>query len=120
MIARVALLAVLAACLAAATTVPAASAASSAKRCATPTGFMAGPFLAEGVRARAVGCANARKLVGQWGRTKDCVMPAGGASDRTCRVGRYRCVTRSKGEELSRATCKRRGTRRAVGFDFGS
>ena len=119
MTARVALLAVLATCAVAVTSAPAASAASSAKRCATPTGFMAGPFLAEGVRARAVGCADARKLVRKWGRTKDCVMPSG-PSDRTCRVGRYRCVNATKGEELSRATCKRRGTRRAVGFDFGS
>ena len=102
---------------------PAAPARSSVKRCSVPSGFMTGPFFADALRVRAVSCANGRTLVKKWGRTKDCVMPSGGPSDTTCKVGRYRCVYRRKGgegSELARSTCKRRGTRKAVGFDFGS
>lgn len=84
---------------------------------------MTGPFFADGLRVRGVSCASGRKLVKRWGRTTDCVTPTGGPSDKTCRVGRYRCTYRQTGgseSEVSRSTCKRRGTRRAVGFDFGS
>lgn len=91
------------------------------KRCPTAVGFMTGPFYAGKVRARAVSCTFARRLVKRWGRTRGCVFPSG-PTDRTCRVGRYRCVDRrlgGEGSELSRATCKRRGTQRAVGFEFG-
>ncbi len=82
---------------------------------------MTGPFYAGKVRARAVSCTFARRLVKRWGRTRDCVFPSG-PEDRECRVGRYRCVYRrlgAEGSELSRTTCKRRGTLRAVGFEFG-
>ncbi len=100
-----------------------ASAASSVKRCSTPSGFTTGPFFADTVRVRGVTCANGRKLVSRWGRTSDCVKPKGGPSDRTCRVARYRCTYRQIGgaeSEVGRTTCKRRGTRRAVGFNFGT
>ena len=89
--------------------------------CRTPQGFMTGPFYAGKVRARAVSCTFARRLVRRWGRTRECLFPSG-PDDRDCSVGRYRCVYRrlgGEGSELSRATCKRRGTRRAVGFNFG-
>ncbi len=98
------------------------AAATELRRCPTAQGFMAGPFFAGKVRARAVSCTFARRLVRRWGRTRECVYPSG-PEDRDCRVGRYRCVYRSlggEGSEVSRATCKRRGTRHAVGFNFGS
>ncbi len=120
---RIALLLLLAGTLALAVSASGASAASGVKSCSTPNGFMAGPFFADGLRVRAATCANGRKLVGRWGRTSDCVMPRGGPSDKTCRVGRYRCTYRQTGGEesaVSRTTCKRRGTRKAVGFNFGS
>lgn len=97
-------------------TVPATAA--TPKRCATPTGFMAGPFFADQVRARGVGCRTARRLVKRWGRTDDCIMPSG-PSDRVCRVGSYRCVNRDAGYETFRTTCKS-GKTRAVGFRAGS
>ena len=81
---------------------------------------MAGPFFTDTLRARVVSCRSARKFVRRWGNTSDCVMPRGGPSDDVCRVGRYRCVSKQKGYELSRARCKRKGTFRAVGFNFGS
>ena len=96
----------------------AAPARAAAKRCATPSGFMAGPFLVDQVRARGVGCRAARRLVKRWGRTDDCIMPSG-PSDRVCRVGSYRCVYRDIGYEQLRNRCKN-GRSRAVGFRFGS
>jgi hypothetical protein len=96
----------------------AASATAAAKRCATPTGFMAGPFFVDQVRARGVGCRAARRLVKRWGRTDDCIMPSG-PSDRVCRVGSYRCVNRDAGYESFRTTCKS-GRTKAVGFRAGS
>lgn len=102
---------------------PGASATARVKSCSTPDGFMTGPFFADGLRVRVATCANGRKLVGRWGRTSDCVTPRGGPSDRTCRVGRYRCTYRQVGgaeSEVSRTTCRRRGTRKAVAFNFGS
>ncbi len=108
--------------LAAAVGTSGASAASGVKRCSTPSGFMTGPFFADTVRVRAVSCADGRKLVARWGRTSGCVKAKGGPSARTCRVGRYRCTYRQIGgaeSAVSRTTCKRRGTRRAVAFDFG-
>lgn len=85
---------------------------------------MTGPFFADGVRVRGISCSGGRKLVARWGRTSDCVRaPTGKASDKTCKVGHYRCTYRQTGgaeSEVSRTTCKRRGTHRAVGFNFGS
>lgn len=100
-----------------------AAAASRVKRCSTPSGYMSGPFFVDTVRVRAAKCANGRKLIARWGRTSDCIKPRGGPSDRTCRVGRYRCRNRRVGgaeSEVSRTTCKRRHTRRAVSFNFGT
>lgn len=90
------------------------------ERCATPRGFMTGPFFVSEVHARVVSCRAARRFVKRWGRTRDCVMPRGGPSDRVCFVRGYRCVTHQTGYETLRAGCKRRGTRRAVKFRFGS
>jgi hypothetical protein len=61
--------------------------AAALKRCATPRSFTTGPFFADQVRARGVGCAAARRQVKRWGRTDDCVMPDG-PKDRVCRTGR--------------------------------
>jgi hypothetical protein len=96
-----------------------ASARTDLRSCPTKSSFMAGPFFVSKVRARAVSCTFARRLVKRWGRTRDCVFPAG-PSDVVCRVGRYRCVFRDTGYEGGRETCKRRGTRKAVGFNFSS
>lgn len=112
---------VLLAAAAAAAAAPGASARSDLTRCSTPVGFTTGPFFASMVRARAVSCTFARRLVKRWGRTRDCVFPSG-PTDNVCRVGRYRCTYRrlgGEGSEVSRATCKRSGTRKAVGFNFG-
>lgn len=97
-----------------------AAAQSGFERCSTPRDFRAGPFFADQLQARVVSCRSARRFVKRWGRTRDCVMPRGGPSDRVCFVRGYRCVTRQVGYETLRATCKRRGTRRAVKFRFGS
>jgi hypothetical protein len=99
---------------------PPAAAQDGFERCATPRDFTTGPFFADQVKARVVSCRAARRFVKRWGRTRDCVMPRGGPSDKVCFVRGYRCVTRQVGYETLRAGCKRRGTRRAVKFRFGS
>jgi hypothetical protein len=98
---------------------PTAFAAPRLKHCATPDSFRIGPFFGDQVRARVVSCDLARKLAKRWGRRQACVAPPS-PSDRVCRVDGYRCVYRSLAEELLRTVCKRRGTRKAVGFRFGS
>jgi hypothetical protein len=98
---------------------PPAAAQDAFERCATPRDFTTGPFFADQVQARVVSCRSARRFVKRWGRTRDCVMPRG-PNDHVCFVRGYRCVTRQVGYETLRATCKRRGTRRAVKFRFGS
>ena len=96
-------------------------ASSSAKSCPTPRGFMVGPFFADQVRARNTTCRFARILAKRWGRTRDCVMPDGGPSDRVCQVRRWRCVYRDIPDfEGGRTTCRTAGGRKAVGFRFGS
>lgn len=106
--------------LAAALGAPAASAAPPLKQCSTAGGLRAGPFYADQLRARVVSCADARRFVTRWGNTRECIMPSGGPSDRVCRVGAYRCVYFDIGYETGRERCRRRGTRRAVSFRFGS
>jgi hypothetical protein len=98
---------------------PAPASAAKLKRCHTNEGFMTGPFFADQVKARGVSCRTARKVAKGWGKRNSCVAPPS-PSDKTCRVGRYRCTYRDvKGFEGGRTRCTR-GKSRAVGFRFGS
>ena len=92
------------------------SAAARSKPCPRADGLRVGSFYVSDARARAVTCRTAVRIVKAWARSDACHRTL----YRACTVKEYRCVWRFDGEGPGprKTTCKRRGTRRTVSFNW--